>query len=94
VALPGLNNSKEADFRKIAKRVRSQSDALNIVFPPVPGKKGTRRKLGRFCSMRMFIGLTLAAGALLLAGCNTISGVGRDVSSVGSTVSKTADKHK
>jgi predicted small secreted protein len=42
----------------------------------------------------MFIGLTLATGALLLAGCNTISGVGKDVSSVGSTVSKTADKHK
>jgi predicted small secreted protein len=40
------------------------------------------------------IGLTIAAAALLLAGCNTISGVGRDVSSVGSTVAKTADKHK
>lgn len=44
--------------------------------------------------MNRIIGLSLAAAALLLAGCNTISGVGRDVSSVGSTVSKTADKHK
>jgi len=44
--------------------------------------------------MHKVIGLTIAAAALLLAGCNTISGVGRDVSSVGSTVSKTADKHK
>ncbi|MGN6817889.1 MAG: entericidin A/B family lipoprotein [Sphingomonas sp.] len=44
--------------------------------------------------MRIIIGLTLAAGALALAGCNTISGIGKDVSSVGSTVSKTADKHK
>lgn len=43
--------------------------------------------------MHKVIGLTIAA-ALLLAGCNTISGVGKDVSSVGSTVSKTADKHK
>jgi len=44
--------------------------------------------------MQKVIGLTIAAAALLLAGCNTISGVGKDVSSVGSTVSKTADKHK
>lgn len=44
--------------------------------------------------MNKIIGLSLAATALLLAGCNTISGMGRDVSSVGSTVSKTANKHK
>jgi len=44
--------------------------------------------------MRIIIGLALATGALTLAACNTISGVGKDVSSVGSTVSKTADKHK
>jgi len=45
-------------------------------------------------NVNRIIGLTIAAAALLLAGCNTISGVGRDVSSVGSTVAKTADKHK
>jgi predicted small secreted protein len=45
-------------------------------------------------NMNRIIALSLAATALLLAGCNTISGMGRDVSSVGSTVSKTADKHK
>ena len=44
--------------------------------------------------MNKIIALSLAATALLLAGCNTVSGVGRDVSSVGSTVAKTADKHK
>jgi len=44
--------------------------------------------------MRKIIGLTIASAALLLAGCNTISGMGKDVSSVGHTVSKTADKHK
>ena len=44
--------------------------------------------------MRIIFGLSLAAAALLLAGCNTISGMGRDVSSVGDTVAKTADKHK
>jgi predicted small secreted protein len=45
-------------------------------------------------NVNRIIGLTIAAAALMLAGCNTISGVGRDVSSVGSTVAKTADKHK
>ena len=44
--------------------------------------------------MNKIIGLTIAASALLLAGCNTISGMSKDVSSVGHTVSKTADKHK
>ncbi len=44
--------------------------------------------------MRTIIGFTLAAGALLLAACNTVEGVGKDVSSAGDTVAKTADKSK
>ena len=44
--------------------------------------------------MRKVFGLGLAIGALMLAGCNTISGIGKDVSSAGDTVAKTADKHK
>ncbi|MBS0479805.1 MAG: entericidin A/B family lipoprotein [Proteobacteria bacterium] len=44
--------------------------------------------------MRNFIGLALAAGALMLSACNTIEGVGKDVSSAGDTVAKTADKNK
>jgi len=44
--------------------------------------------------MRTIIGLTLAAGALMLAACNTVEGVGKDVSSAGNAVAKTADKHK
>lgn len=38
--------------------------------------------------------VALVALALAVTGCNTISGVGRDVSSVGKTVSKTADGAK
>jgi len=36
------------------------------------------------------------AAAMALAGCNTIAGAGRDIASVGKTVSKTADgaKHR
>ena len=44
--------------------------------------------------MRKIIALTLATGALMLAACNTVEGVGKDVSSAGDTVAKTADKSK
>lgn len=40
--------------------------------------------------MRSIIAITLAAGALLLAACNTVKGVGKDVSSAGDTVSNAA----
>lgn len=39
--------------------------------------------------------LLLAIGLLtMLAGCNTISGIGRDLESVGDTVSDTAERSK
>ena len=41
--------------------------------------------------MRKFIGLALVAGTLLVSACNTVEGVGKDVSSAGNTVAKTAD---
>ena len=44
--------------------------------------------------MRKIVGLALIAGALLISACNTIEGVGEDVSSAGSTVAKTADDAK
>lgn len=44
--------------------------------------------------MRKIALLALVAGAMLTAGCNTISGMGKDVSSVGHAVTKTADKAK
>jgi len=44
--------------------------------------------------MRIIVTATLAVGALLLAACNTVEGVGKDVSSAGDTVAKTADKSK
>ena len=44
--------------------------------------------------MRKILGFTTIVAALLVAGCNTISGMGRDVSSVGKTVSKTADNSR
>ncbi|MEO5937933.1 MAG: entericidin A/B family lipoprotein [Sphingomonas sp.] len=44
--------------------------------------------------MRKIISLALATGALMLAACNTVEGVGKDVSSAGDTVAKTADKSK
>ena len=45
-------------------------------------------------SMRKFLALSAAAAALLLAACNTVEGVGKDVSAAGRAVSDTArDAH-
>lgn len=44
--------------------------------------------------MRKIIALAAVAGALLVSACNTVEGVGKDVSSAGDTVAKTADDAK
>jgi len=45
-------------------------------------------------SMRKLIVFVAATAALLVASCNTVSGVGKDVSAAGRAVSKTADDVK
>lgn len=44
--------------------------------------------------MRRILGFAAIAAVLALTGCNTIEGMGKDVSSVGKTVSKTAQDTK
>ncbi len=44
--------------------------------------------------MKKLIGMMVVAGALLTAACNTVEGVGRDVSSAGDTVAGTANDAK
>ncbi len=44
--------------------------------------------------MRKVFAVALIASGLVLSGCNTIQGVGKDVSSAGDTVAKTADDAK
>lgn len=44
--------------------------------------------------MRKLIVLAGLASALAVSACNTVEGVGRDVSSAGDTVAKTADGAK
>ncbi|MBB5715795.1 entericidin A/B family lipoprotein [Sphingomonas aerophila] len=44
--------------------------------------------------MNKALKLALVAGVLLVSACNTVEGVGKDVSSAGSTVAKTADNAK
>jgi len=44
--------------------------------------------------MRKLIVLTAATAALLVAACNTVSGVGKDVTAAGHAVTKTADDVK
>lgn len=44
--------------------------------------------------MRKIIACAALAGAMLVSACNTIEGMGRDVSSAGDTVAKAADNAK
>jgi entericidin B len=44
--------------------------------------------------VRKFAIASLVAGALLTTACNTVSGAGKDVSSVGNATTKAADKSK
>lgn len=44
--------------------------------------------------MRKLLGLAIVTGALMVSACNTVSGMGKDVSSAGDTVSKTANDAK
>lgn len=44
--------------------------------------------------MRKIMGLAIVAGALLVSACNTVEGMGKDVSSAGNTVAKTANDAK
>ena len=44
--------------------------------------------------MRRLVGIFVVAGALMVSACNTVEGVGKDVSSAGKTVAKTADDAK
>ncbi len=44
--------------------------------------------------MRKFLSLAIVAGALAVSACNTVEGVGRDVSSAGDAVSGAANDTK
>ncbi|MGK6325041.1 entericidin A/B family lipoprotein [Sphingomonas sp. DT-51] len=44
--------------------------------------------------MRKMMTVAALAGAVLVAACNTVGGVGKDVSSAGDAVSTAADKSK
>ncbi|UAK26419.1 entericidin A/B family lipoprotein [Sphingomonas nostoxanthinifaciens] len=44
--------------------------------------------------IRKVIEVSMIAGTLLLAACNTVAGAGKDVSSAGKAVSNTAEKSK
>ncbi|WP_304176209.1 entericidin A/B family lipoprotein [Phenylobacterium aquaticum] len=44
--------------------------------------------------MRKIVILAVAAAALMTSACNTVAGVGQDISAAGKVVSHTADKAK
>ncbi len=41
--------------------------------------------------IRNVVGMGIAAAILVISGCNTVSGAGKDLSSAGTAVSNTAD---
>jgi len=69
-----------AIFVAAASSRKTQAGEMAIV--PHLLQKGT--------AMRIIIAAVLIAGALLTAACNTVEGVGKDVSSAGDTVAKAA----
>jgi len=44
--------------------------------------------------MRKLLAIAFAASTLIVAGCNTVAGVGKDVSSAGKAVTSTANDVK
>jgi entericidin B len=44
--------------------------------------------------MTRLIAIALAAAVVMLAGCNTIEGTGKDVKATGNAIEKAADKSK
>lgn len=44
--------------------------------------------------VRRILAVAIVAGAVVVAGCNTVAGAGKDVSSAGNAVTKSADKNK
>jgi predicted small secreted protein len=93
VTLPGLTLSSSIDRTPGSGQLGLVPDAER--FAGVAHFSSTQflRSSGEF-SMRKIIACAALAGAFLVAGCNTVEGVGKDVSSAGSTVAKTADDAK
>ena len=44
--------------------------------------------------MLLYIALIAAAAAMVLAGCNTMEGLGKDVKKTGEKIEKAAERHK
>ncbi len=91
VTLPGLKLFGALPFYQHLQRLASQTERLRVqkhfLFDP-NGFDIWRVR------MRKIITCLALAGAVLVSACNTIEGVGRDVSSAGDTVAKTADDAK
>ena len=57
-------------------------------------RAASRSEKGVILMVRKALEITLIAGTLLLAACNTVSGAGKDVSSAGKAVSNAAEEAK
>jgi entericidin A len=84
VALSGPNSFPSQQYHAVSFTERTRLPIIELK---------AEANLRRY-SMRKLVGLALVAGALMVSACNTVEGVGKDVSSAGSTVAKTADDAK
>jgi len=91
VTLPGLKLFGAFPFLQQVQAVAVQTERLRLpghFFPDPYGPVFWRDV------MRKIIACVALAGAMLVSACNTVEGVGKDVSSAGDTVAKTADDAK
>ncbi len=49
--------------------------------------------MGKRMKVMALISVALASATLVLGGCNTVAGAGKDVSHVGKAVEKSAERH-
>jgi len=91
VTLPGLKLFGAFHFLQQVQAVAAQTERLRVPghFSSDPYGPVFWRDV-----MRKIIACVALAGAMLVSACNTVEGVGKDVSSAGDTVAKTADDAK
>jgi entericidin A len=91
--LPGLNlfKSSEIGASPIRRSSRTRNEIRRRDF--FPARRDARRSILEE-TMRKLLGVAMVAGMLMISACNTIEGAGKDVSSAGNTVAKTANDAK
>lgn len=73
-----------------ANALPDRNEVGHHTFPRTAGSPAFKSEV----DMRKFLSLAVVAGALAVSACNTVEGVGRDVSSAGDAVAGAAKDSK